>query len=102
MRAAVRERGKIVFKSLYDIPVCPSGNVRVRIKAAAINRADYKAPKIILGTGVGLDFSGVVESVGGNINQFKVGDEVYGKVKGSLADFALANPDIQGISLCLE
>ena len=93
MRAVVREWGKLVFKSGYDIPSCENKDVLVRIKSAAINPVDYKAPKLILGPIVGLDFSGVVESVGGNINQFKVGDEVYGKVKGSLADFALANPD---------
>ena len=92
MRAVVREWGKIVFKSLYNIPVCPSGNVRVHIKAAAINPVDYKAPKLILGTGVGLDFSGVVESVGSGVDKFSVGDEVYGKVKGSLADYAIADP----------
>ena len=93
MRAVVREWGKLVFKSSHDIPSCGNQDVLVRIKSAAINPVDYKAPKLILGPIVGLDFSGVVESTGSSINQFKVGDEVYGKVKGSLADFAVANPD---------
>ena len=93
MRAVVREWGKIVFKSLYNIPSCGSNEVLVRIKAAAINPVDYKAPKIILGTRVGFDFSGVVESVGSSVTKFAAGDEVFGATKGSLADFAISDPD---------
>jgi len=93
MRAVVREWGSLVFKSLYDIPSCGNKDVLIRIKSAAINPVDYKAPKLILGPIVGLDFSGIVESVGVNVDKFKVGDEVYGKAKGSLADFALASPE---------
>lgn len=93
MRAVIREWGNLVFKSAYAIPSHGNKDVLVRIHAAAINPVDYKAPKIILGPIAGLDFSGVVESVGTSVTQFNKGDEVYGKVKGSLADYAVANPD---------
>ena len=93
MRAVVREWGKIIFKPVYNIPTCGAGNVLLRVKSAAINPVDYKAPRLVLGPVVGLDVAGVVESVGSNITKFAVGDEVYGKVSGSLAEFAVANPE---------
>ena len=94
MRALVREWGKMVFKEDYDKPKVGSENVLIRIKAAAINPVDYKAPKIILGSVVGLDFAGVIESIGKNVTDFAVGDEVYGKVNGSLADYAVADTKV--------
>ena len=93
MRAVVREWGKLIYKSVYGIPVCGAGNILVRVKSAAINPVDYKLPKLILGPVVGIDFAGVVEAVGTNITNFSVGDEVYGNVSGSLADYAVANPN---------
>ena len=75
MRAVIREWGNLVFKSAYAIPSHGTKDVLVRIHSAAINPVDYKAPKIILGPIVGLDFSGVVESVGTSVTQFNKGDE---------------------------
>ena len=57
-------------------------DVLISIKAAAINPVDYKLPSLILGRIVGLDFAGVIESIGENVTGFSVGDEVYGKVDG--------------------
>ena len=93
MRAVTRDWGKFVFKETLSAPQEGPDTVLVRIKAAAINPVDYKLPSIILGSIVGLDFSGVIESTGKNVTTFAVGDEVYGKVNGSLAEFALAKPD---------
>lgn len=39
---------------------------------------------------VGLDFSGVVESVGPGVTSVKTGDEVYGECRGSCAEYAVA------------
>ena len=83
----------IVFKSSYAIPKCGSGNILVRVKAGAINPVDYKVNRLILGKVVGLDFSGIVEAVGANVTKFAIGDEIYGKAPGSLADFAVVNPE---------
>eukprot|EP01133_Synstelium_polycarpum_P006602 gene6602-7667_t len=96
------------------LPVPKANELLVRVKAFALNRADilqrmgrYPPPpgdsEII-----GLEMSGVVESVGDNSsqNKFKVGDKVYGLVGGGAygqfctihANHALPIPD----HLCFE
>jgi NADPH:quinone reductase-like Zn-dependent oxidoreductase len=72
-----------------DVPEPKVGNsdVLVRVSAASINPLDkmvrngefkqllkYKAPFVI-----GHDVAGVVTQVGGNVRDFKVGDEVYAR-----------------------
>eukprot|EP00964_Phaeocystis_antarctica_P113586 scaffold77589_cov66-Phaeocystis_antarctica.AAC.6 len=42
---------------------------------------------MLLGPGVGLDFSGVVKQVGTGVTELAVGDEVFGTAAGSLAEF---------------
>lgn len=89
MRAVVRE-SSLVFKEDYKTPSSPSkGEVLVKVGAAGINPVDYKAPKMLVGKVVGLDFAGTVEAVGEGVDNFKVGDVVYGTTRGSLADRAL-------------
>lgn len=96
MRAVVRE-STIVYRADYPIPAMPkagSEEILVRVRGAAINPADYKAPKAVLGPVVGLDFAGVVEAVaaGSPAHGLKVGDEVYGCTKkGSLAELTVAD-----------
>jgi NADPH:quinone reductase-like Zn-dependent oxidoreductase len=91
MRAVVRQGG-ITFVPNWPSPPAPNADeVVVRILAAGINPVDYKAPKLILGSVVGLDFAGTVTHIGKNpAHDFQVGDVVYGSSKGSLADFLLA------------
>merc|ERR1719233_610938 len=43
----------------------------------------------MLGPVMGLDFAGVVAAVPAEETKFKVGDEVYGSTKGSMAEFAV-------------
>ena len=93
MKAVVREWGSMVLKHNVPIPVAGSNDVLISIKAAAINPVDYKLPSLILGRIVGLDFAGVIKSIGENVTGFSVGDEVYGKVDGSLAEYAIAKQD---------
>ena len=91
MRAAVRDGNDITFKTNIPIPKSVEpGSALIRIKAAAINPIDYKLSSTIFGSGVGLDFAGVIELIGGYPSGFSVGDEVYGKLSGSLADFGIA------------
>jgi len=79
------------FQAVPKPTEATSGNVVVEVRAAAINPVDYKVGKMILGPVVGLDFSGVVKNVAKNdtSHAFKVGDEVYGTVRGSLTPYCL-------------
>jgi NADPH:quinone reductase-like Zn-dependent oxidoreductase len=62
------------------------GEIRVRVKAAAINPVDWKVRagvmKFMTGRSfpraMGSDFAGVVEHVGEKVGRIKVGDEVFG------------------------
>ncbi|KAL3790407.1 hypothetical protein HJC23_013579 [Cyclotella cryptica] len=96
----------ISFKQDHPAPpVTSSGDdllrpneVLLRVKSAAINPVDYKLPRMIGGTVVGLDVSGIVEKVGKDVTSFEEGDHVFGRAidgkgtpSGSLAEWAVAN-----------
>jgi NADPH:quinone reductase-like Zn-dependent oxidoreductase len=80
------------------------GEVLVRVMAASLGAGEYfgmrgKPWPIVFYIGfpkpkknfvVGLDFAGVVEAIGPNVNGFKPGDEVYGECRGSCAEYAVA------------
>lgn len=83
-------------------PAPKDDQVLVWVRAAALNPYDMhflrgtpyfmrlsaglRKPKL---TGIGVDFSGVVESVGKNITRFKPGDAVFGGRRGALAEYLL-------------
>jgi NADPH:quinone reductase-like Zn-dependent oxidoreductase len=79
-------------------PEPKADEVLIRIKAAGVNPADWKyrsgAYKQFMPLQFpwtpGLDGSGVIESVGANVTAFKKGDEVYGIISSSYAEYALA------------
>ena len=48
----------------------------LHVMAAGINPADYKIPRFIGGTVVGLDVAGVVEECGPDVTSFAKGDKV--------------------------
>jgi len=96
MKAVVRANGTLGMNTAWPTPLDPKPNtdeVILRVRAAAINPVDYKLPKMISGAIVGIDVAGVIEKVAeGNItHDLKVGDEVYGRATGSLAELASAN-----------
>lgn len=84
-------------------PTPREGEVRVRVRAAAANPADWhlvrgepfllrmmngiRGPK---DGDVGLDCAGVVEAVGGGVTDFVPGDEVFGHGSGSFAELTCA------------
>jgi NADPH:quinone reductase-like Zn-dependent oxidoreductase len=84
------------------IPTITDNQVLVKVQAVSINPADWHfmrgTPYLVrLQSGLlkpkigkfGLDMAGVVESVGANITEFKVGDEVFGESMGALSEFAV-------------
>lgn len=70
----------------YEPPRLERDQVRVRVKAAALNPLDWKqrngATKHLMGwrrgKGMGNDFAGVIEAVGEGVENLRVGDEVFG------------------------
>jgi NADPH:quinone reductase-like Zn-dependent oxidoreductase len=109
MKAVVRDRfgpPDVLELREVDEPPVGDGDVLVRVRAASVNPADWYAmtgtPWIArLDVGlrkprtarVGLDVAGVVAAVGGNVNRFKPGDEVFGAGTGTLAECATAAED---------
>jgi len=73
---------------LVDEPVAEPGpdQVRVSLRAAGLNPADYKRRgggpqyEVTLPTGIGRELAGVVEAVGPGVRGLSIGDEVFGTV----------------------
>ncbi len=92
MKAIVIERpgGPEVLKlQEVDRPAPGHGEVRVRIHATAINRADvlqrtghYPAPADAPADIPGVEFAGEVDEVGSGVEGLKVGDRVFGLAGG--------------------
>jgi len=89
------------------MPKPGAGEVLVRVKACGVNPIDTKirrglgfvAEKIkdSLPWVPGYDLSGVVEQVGGQVTEFKPGDEVFGRIGfpkrgGAYTEYAVVNP----------
>ncbi len=87
-------------------PEATAGHVVVKVKATSVNTVDTMirqmgedlAPLSPALPGVlGMDFAGVIDSVGEGVTGFAVGDEVYGcagglaDLQGALAEFMLAD-----------
>jgi NADPH:quinone reductase-like Zn-dependent oxidoreductase len=85
-------------------PPHPSaGQVRVRTRAAGLNPVDYKifhggpaadAYGARVPSGVGNDFSGVIDEIGEGVSRWALGDEVFGGARHfAAADFVVVNAD---------
>ena len=95
----VSEFGGPETLKIQDVPdpKPDSGQVLVRVKAAGINpvdtyiRSGTYARKPNLPYTPGTDAGGVIEAVGPNVKQFKVGDRVYtnGTLTGACAELAI-------------
>jgi NADPH2:quinone reductase len=92
MRAVViREPGGPEVLEIRDVPSPePSrGEVRVRVRATAVNRADllqrmgvYPAPPGVPADIPGLEIAGEVDAIGEDVTELSVGDRVFGLVGG--------------------
>src|SRR5215469_12054428 len=75
-----------------------SGQLLVRVKAAGVGHWDAlvregKVPHESLPLILGSELSGIVEAIGGEVESFKIGDEVFGATNeqftGAYAEYAL-------------
>jgi NADPH:quinone reductase-like Zn-dependent oxidoreductase len=82
------------------------GEVRVRVRAVSLNpadkfimRGDPRLLRLAFGLGRprnrvrGKDLAGVVDAVGEGVNEFAIGDEVFGELDSALAEFACGRAD---------
>src|ERR1700752_1040620 len=108
MKALVIERpgepDVLAWKEIPD-PVPGPGEVLVRVRASAMNRADllqrrgrYAAPAGIRQDVPGLEFAGVVEAAAGGAVRWHAGDEVIGLAGGGAHAEIVAVP----ASHCLQ
>jgi NADPH:quinone reductase-like Zn-dependent oxidoreductase len=108
MKAAVRRRWgsphKVVELAEVAKPVPADDEVLVRVRASSVNRGDFyqlgsvavlmrpviggfRRPKE---EHVGMDFAGIAEAVGKNVDDVLPGDEVYGVRNGAYAEYVSA------------
>ncbi len=87
-------------------PVPNDDQLLVKVRATSVNPYDWHfiegQPKIMrLGVGLrkpkdprlGVDYAGIVETVGKNVTRFKAGDEVFGGRGGSFAEYVCVRQD---------
>jgi putative PIG3 family NAD(P)H quinone oxidoreductase len=77
------------IREVPDAPPATLDRVRVRVRAAGLNRADilqrlgrYPAPRGYPQDIPGMEFAGEVESIGAEVQRWKVGDRVFGIIGG--------------------
>ncbi|MGW0827678.1 NAD(P)-dependent alcohol dehydrogenase [Streptomyces sp. NPDC002845] len=103
MKAVVQDRyGSPDVLEVKDVeqPVPGDGEVLVRVRAASVNAADWhlmRGDPYVARLALGLrrprarirgrDFAGVVEAVGAQVTGLRPGDEVFGEVDGTFAEY---------------
>jgi NADPH:quinone reductase-like Zn-dependent oxidoreductase len=97
----IHEQGGPDVLRFEDMPRPEPGTheMLVRIHAAGVNPVDWKIRegalgKILLPAVMGSDFSGVIEALGPEVTEFRIGQSVFGSVadeSGSYAEYALAD-----------
>lgn len=93
MQAAVVTNGKLALKT-QPIPDVAANQVRIKLRAAAVNPVDYGRYASREGAIPGIDGAGVIESVGPGVTGLKKGDEVVVMASGgSYAQYVVAPPD---------
>lgn len=90
MQAAVVASGQLVTQS-KPIPEPAAGEVRIKVRAAGVNPADYGFFARRDGAVPGFDTSGVIDAVGADVKEWKKGDAVIAMAAaGSYAQYVVA------------
>jgi NADPH:quinone reductase-like Zn-dependent oxidoreductase len=95
MKAAVSTPNGLELRDIAE-PVPKPNEVKVRVRACGLNRADLSAARATFGHGtigapVGLEFAGEVAEVGAEVKEFKPGDRVVCAAGGGYAEYAVAD-----------
>ncbi|MCS6803303.1 MAG: zinc-binding dehydrogenase [Chloroflexota bacterium] len=92
----VREFGPIEAMEIVDLPMPEPGpgQVLVRVKASGVNFAETRMRSGEYGGQtvpfvMGMESAGVVEAVGPGVTAFRPGDRVFGRARGSHAQFVV-------------
>jgi NADPH:quinone reductase-like Zn-dependent oxidoreductase len=110
MKAIVQDRygsPDVLQLREVDQPVAADNEVLVRVRAAAVNardwhimRGDPYVARVVFGFGgpkmkiLGTDFAGRVEAAGRGVKRFRAGDEVFGEVHGTFAEYVCVPDDM--------
>ena len=95
MKAAVSTPNGLELRDIAE-PVPKPNEVKVRVRACGLNRADLSAARATFGHGtigapVGLEFAGEVAEVGADVKEYKAGDRVVCSAGGGYAEYAVAD-----------
>ena len=97
MRAIVVGQNGVELREIAEPQPGPD-EVRVRVKAVGLNRAELgvaagasHGPQGGIGTIMGSEWAGEVESCGSAVSRFAPGDRVMGRGRGSYADYTTAD-----------
>jgi NADPH:quinone reductase-like Zn-dependent oxidoreductase len=85
-------------------PIPKDDQLLIKVRAAALNPVDWRmmggvplpfrvmmrmrTPSMTQPLGIGRDVAGVVEAIGKDVTQFKIGDEVFGNCEAAVAEYA--------------
>src|SRR5690554_4660083 len=99
----IKEFGDVDKLQLAEVgkPDRTEDQILIKVMAAGINPVDAKirsgehisCSNLQLPAILGKDMSGVVESVGENVKEFKIGDQVFGCINNTYADYVVASPE---------
>lgn len=93
MKAGVASPNGIVIRDVPEPKPAPA-DLLIRVKAAALNRADLGAAKATAGDDgkpIGIEFSGEVVAVGDAVRDFNPGDRIMCHATGSHAELAVCD-----------
>src|SRR5512139_880306 len=76
------------------VPRAEKGQVVVKMHAAGLNRGEIFVGGVVHGGPEklgGTEGAGIVSEVGAGVAGFKVGDRVFGRLRGTFAEYSVAN-----------